>query len=236
MANDEDLARLRQGVAAWNNWRGQNRECFVDLSEADLREANLGEANLGEADLYGADLYLANFSGANLSGAILEHATLVETDFAAADLTGCHVYGISTWDLNLDGAKQSDLVITSFDQPEITVLNGRDGDICIWWTQAAVAVYVSLGVAAGHPKLRAELSLETRPAPMPDHSTGTTSPSLSECSPLCNTRAFHRRRGRCRRASAHTMYTAAAALAAKFRPKRRWNVRRDAYCSEMRRT
>ena len=26
MANDEDLARIRQGAAAWNDWRAQNPE------------------------------------------------------------------------------------------------------------------------------------------------------------------------------------------------------------------
>ena len=40
-----------------------------------------------------------------------------------ANLTGCRVYGMSAWDLNLEGAKQADLIITKDGQPEITVDN-----------------------------------------------------------------------------------------------------------------
>jgi hypothetical protein len=47
-------------------------------------------------------------------------SALLETDLTGADLTGCHVYGISAWDLKLDGAKQQNLVITPQNQPEIT--------------------------------------------------------------------------------------------------------------------
>ena len=61
MANAEQLALLRSGVGAWNQWRSANPEAVVDLrgadlyradlSRADLREADLSEANLSEADL-----------------------------------------------------------------------------------------------------------------------------------------------------------------------------------------
>jgi hypothetical protein len=40
---------------------------------------------------------------------------------AGADLTGCRVYGVSTWDPKLEGAKQQNLVITRENEPEITV-------------------------------------------------------------------------------------------------------------------
>jgi uncharacterized protein YjbI with pentapeptide repeats len=61
--------------------------------------------------------------GANLERADLNGATLVETKLTDADLTGCRVYGISAWDLRLEGAKQRDLVITTPDEPQITVDN-----------------------------------------------------------------------------------------------------------------
>ena len=49
MADDQQLAVLRQGVDAWNTWREQNRTVRVDLSGA----------NLSKADLEGADLSMA---------------------------------------------------------------------------------------------------------------------------------------------------------------------------------
>ena len=48
---------------------------------------------------------------------------MVQTNLTNADLTGCRVYGISAWDLKVEGAKQRDLVITSLGKPEITVDN-----------------------------------------------------------------------------------------------------------------
>jgi hypothetical protein len=194
MANDEHVALLKQGAAAWNTWRRENpdirpdlnganfREANLsgaDLSGANLREANLHEtyldganlrkANLHEADLSGANLrdahltgadlseanlheavlnranlgggvYLsganlrgaklilanlieANLSAANLREADLRQAALVDTNLTDADLTGCRIYGISAWDLKLEGAKQQNLVITLAHEPEITVDN-----------------------------------------------------------------------------------------------------------------
>jgi uncharacterized protein YjbI with pentapeptide repeats len=98
----------------------------ADLRHANLREANLTEAYLREADLYRADLSRADLSRADLRGAELEKANLtealcIETDFTSAKLTGCRIYGISSWDVRLDNAIQQDLRITPDDQPAITV-------------------------------------------------------------------------------------------------------------------
>ena len=208
MANPEHLAKLKEGVKPWNQWREQNPEirpdlyeadlrgadlrsadlsgadlreanlskahlreadlCNADLSEANLfnanlRRANLGGANLGEADLieanlsdanlsgadlsgahfclanlsrvdlreanlYGADLFGANLSeanlgDANLSMADLTKATLVGTNLEKANLTACRVFGISVWDVKLEGAIQSNLVITPFYESPIQVDN-----------------------------------------------------------------------------------------------------------------
>ena len=82
MANDELVAMLKQGVAAWNAWRDENRNIRpnlsevnlskADLSKADLRDADLREANLGQAILFKANLIGANLSGAYLFGASSE--------------------------------------------------------------------------------------------------------------------------------------------------------------------
>jgi hypothetical protein len=172
MANDEHIAQLKKGVAAWNAWRKENPNiqpelngavlCGANLINADLSRAKLINANLLDADLgganlinadlsyanlrdanlrawadlsganlawaslaganlTGADLTEANLSGANLfktdlseaklGGADFRNARLVDTDLTGADLTGCRVYGVSAWDLKLEGAKQQNLVI-----------------------------------------------------------------------------------------------------------------------------
>jgi uncharacterized protein YjbI with pentapeptide repeats len=95
----------------------------VNLGGANLARANLGGANLTRADLTGANLAGANLDEGNLGGANLENAHLVDAHLVNADLTGCRVYGMSAWDLHLEGAKQADLIITRKGQPEVTVDN-----------------------------------------------------------------------------------------------------------------
>jgi pentapeptide repeat protein len=59
----------------------------------------------------------------DLSGADLSGATLVETDLEGATLTGCRIYGISAWNVRLEGAIESNLVITRRDESPIQVDN-----------------------------------------------------------------------------------------------------------------
>ena len=47
----------------------------------------------------------------------------METNFVEATLTNCRIYGISAWNVDLEGAKQDSLVITRKDEPTITVDN-----------------------------------------------------------------------------------------------------------------
>jgi hypothetical protein len=70
-----------------------------------------------------ADFRGANLRGANLSGANLMNARLVETNFEEANLEGCAVYGISAWELKLEGARQINLRITPENEPVIVVDN-----------------------------------------------------------------------------------------------------------------
>lgn len=48
---------------------------------------------------------------------------MVKTNLVRANLTSCHVYGISAWNLNLEGAEQKDLIVTPDGEPKITVDN-----------------------------------------------------------------------------------------------------------------
>jgi uncharacterized protein YjbI with pentapeptide repeats len=127
-------ARLHKADLRGANLTGANLEGAI-LADADLTGATLTDgwlvgADLTRAALVGADLtrasltqtnlFEARLGEANLTGANLMNAVAVGTDFAGANLTGCHVYGIAAWDVNLEGAIQSDLVITRV-EPSIRV-------------------------------------------------------------------------------------------------------------------
>jgi uncharacterized protein YjbI with pentapeptide repeats len=117
----------------------------ADLYNASCHGANLVNANLTNANLTGvtfweADLTYANLSGANLTGALfgdtlcvgtnfsnasLRSAGLRSSNFSNADFSNCEIYGIAVWDIDLDGAIQNNLRITSpyHGVPSITVDN-----------------------------------------------------------------------------------------------------------------
>src|SRR5262249_22613232 len=110
---------INQGVDAWNKWRSEHSYTRPDLMSADLGGANLSGANLSWTSLLGTDL-----SGANLSAAKLTYAQLVETNVENANLTGCQIYGISAWNVKVNQeTKQSDLIITDWDEATVTVDN-----------------------------------------------------------------------------------------------------------------
>jgi uncharacterized protein YjbI with pentapeptide repeats len=104
MANEEHLARLKQGVKTWNQWRAEHPEIQSDLRVADLtrmelanvdlHDANLAGANLRQADLRQADLSAANLTGAELVGAKLNKATIGWTTLGNVDLNT--VQGLET--------------------------------------------------------------------------------------------------------------------------------------------
>ncbi len=63
-------------------------------------------------------LAFTDFSGANLQGAVVLESILLRANF-----DGSYIHGISAWDVQLEGAKQDSLVISSFGEPTITVDN-----------------------------------------------------------------------------------------------------------------
>jgi hypothetical protein len=93
MANEEHLAILKKGVAAWNEWREQHPNIRPDLHAANLRAANLRAANLSGANLRGADLRGADLSGANLDRADLSRADLNRANLGGADLNRANFIG-----------------------------------------------------------------------------------------------------------------------------------------------
>jgi hypothetical protein len=128
MANPDQVAKLQEGVNAWNGWReqlsvpnqppdlrgadlgganlrGANLRGAnlrgVNLVGADLGRAELGEVDLREADLVGVNLGEANLCGANLCGANLRGVNLVEADLRRADLVGVDLRGADLVGANL---------------------------------------------------------------------------------------------------------------------------------------
>jgi uncharacterized protein YjbI with pentapeptide repeats len=114
MANPEQLAKLKEGVEAWNKWRKDNPEIKRDLTEAnltetnltevDLRKADLGYASLTRAVLERADLTEANLFGANLRKANLRRADLRKANLRKADLAEANLEAA-----NLKGAENLEI-------------------------------------------------------------------------------------------------------------------------------
>jgi Pentapeptide repeats (8 copies) len=136
MADARHLARLKQGVSAWNAWRRRSPRVRPDLSRAllidaelrginlananleraNLRSSTLSRANLRRANLRGADLRAASLrrarlDHADLTGAVLRYTSLAEAGIEGATLTGCEIYGTSGWNLRGTPRDQSNLVI-----------------------------------------------------------------------------------------------------------------------------
>jgi uncharacterized protein YjbI with pentapeptide repeats len=101
------------------------------LRQATLRGARLQEvdftmSSLPGADLSGASLRHSRLADVDLRGAILqdvdlEQASLVDVDLREAHIHRCRVFGLSAWRLVLDGAQQSQLVITTDEESPVLV-------------------------------------------------------------------------------------------------------------------
>jgi hypothetical protein len=109
MANDEHVAILKKGVAAWNKWRNENPNIEADLGGADLGGADLGganpsAANLSAANLSAAKLIRTSLIEANLSEAKLIRASLSEADLSVANLNGANLNGADLGGADLNAA------------------------------------------------------------------------------------------------------------------------------------
>ena len=93
-----------------------------------MRVTKLGSATFNDCIFHNADLSYCSaqdtiFSGSEFFESKLEHMSLVANDFSNTKLEECYVYGISSWDLNVEDSFHRNLVITKDDQPTITVDN-----------------------------------------------------------------------------------------------------------------
>ena len=92
MPNDDHIAVLGRGAAAWNAGRAENGET-PDLSRARLRGLDLSGCDLSQADLRHADLRGTNLSQANLSRAHLDGANFFKAVLDGANLAGAVLTG-----------------------------------------------------------------------------------------------------------------------------------------------
>ena len=94
MADADQVALLRAGVAGWNAWRRGHGEIAPDLAGASLRGLDLTGADLSGADLRHADLRGAVLRGTLLARARLDDANLFKAVLEDADLQGATLLGV----------------------------------------------------------------------------------------------------------------------------------------------
>jgi len=160
MANPEHLAKLKEGIEAWNQFQFDRAEEFwkttalsyrgprdqdytlsaADLSGADLRNMNLRRALLMRVDLSGANLTGTDVVGGRLQMADLTGAILSEANLSGADLSG----EANLTEADLGGADLTDANLTD---AELTRSN---------FTEARIG-----GTIFGRNDLRAVKGLET---------------------------------------------------------------------------
>jgi hypothetical protein len=143
MANDEHVAKLREGVAVWNEWRKANPEVIPDLfamdfrrgnfgdvilHDADLRDASLAHADLRRANLFNANLHKAALEWTKLTGADLVAANLTAADLRRADLTQARLTGANLASADLNGTDFSEAHVggTVFANTDLSVARGLE--------------------------------------------------------------------------------------------------------------
>lgn len=88
-----------------------------NFTEAGLNVSKIGSATFIECNFTNSDLSYCsaeetNFTGSNLLGTNLSNMSLVKTDFSNAQIDGACAYGVSVWDINLEGCKQGNISIS----------------------------------------------------------------------------------------------------------------------------
>lgn len=143
MANEEQIAILKQGVEAWNQWRNQNRDivpdltsanfeaadlCGADLTSANLMLANLLEAKLNRSDLIAANLDAALLREADLRNTDLRHANLRNANLILADLSGARLHDANLSNALLHGADLTEayLRFTAFGDIDLSQIKGLE--------------------------------------------------------------------------------------------------------------
>ena len=132
MANDQHIAVLKKGIAAWNAWRKENSDIRADLTKANLGGKDLREANFSDVNLRGADLRNANFNGADLRGAAFIEADLRRADLRGADLRGAHFKRAKLGGAKLSGADLDSATLVDVDLTGADLTGCRIYGVSAW--------------------------------------------------------------------------------------------------------
>ncbi|TCK72029.1 pentapeptide repeat-containing protein [Acidipila rosea] len=111
MANRHQLAKLQEGVGAWNEWIKQHPDIGINLTKAKLQNAKLSNADLSGVDFFEANLDNADLSGANLSGAMLGSARMYSANLSGANLSSADLSHSNLRWANLSGANLSEATL-----------------------------------------------------------------------------------------------------------------------------
>jgi uncharacterized protein YjbI with pentapeptide repeats len=106
MANKELLQILVKGVNSWNQWRQDNPDKVLNLTDAYLTGAHLTGA-----DLRGAHLTGAHLSDANLNDVVIFDADLRGTNLTNADLTRSRFIDCNLRDAVVENARVTNIDI-----------------------------------------------------------------------------------------------------------------------------
>ena len=145
MANPEHLAKLKEGVEAWNDWREKKFSIKPNLVGANFVAADLRNANLQDANLRDADLYNANLRKADLNRVNLKEAELIRTNLRDANLTDANLIRVQALATNFQGVtltgaciedwninSQSNLQNVKCDYIYLKAIYFEDGKNCIY--------------------------------------------------------------------------------------------------------
>jgi uncharacterized protein YjbI with pentapeptide repeats len=121
MADQKHLAKLKEGVEAWNTWRQDHADEIANLGGVDLHGANLSGISLRSAYLTGA-----NFSGANLSWAKVQEAHLPMANLSRANLSRAQ---FRRSDLSGADLRWSDLNGASLEETKASNADFREADL-----------------------------------------------------------------------------------------------------------
>jgi uncharacterized protein YjbI with pentapeptide repeats len=144
VANKKHLAKLREGVEAWNAWRREEdapRETDLDdedvededdIEEKDIEDdEDLDAVDAWRVDLSGADLSETDLQGANLSGVNLHDVNLRAANLWGADLSKANLRAANLCDANLTEVNLTEAELTDADLHEAVLRDANLTKACL---------------------------------------------------------------------------------------------------------